>query len=333
MNDSAQELISVIVPVYNAESYLELCLNSLTNQEYTAIEILVIDDGSTDNSLNIASELAIKDSRIRCIHTENGGVAKARNIGLENCKGDYITFVDADDYVSPSFISILYQTLIYGKTSVSQILFFAIQRDQFHKIEPILFEKEKVNIISKDDFFQKYAFDQQGGKLYNKLYRKTLLTGFRFNSLQHYGEDSCFSCGAVVLCDNISTYDAYLYCYLLTPNSATLRRYSLARLQELNSFEVICSLDVVKKNKKVLMAFYLAYARCLACHFRLVKRYFPAEKLCVNSLKSRISTICCSMNRESNWFSLARIRSFFYKHFPSFSALFYLKTTKLQKRL
>ncbi len=92
-------LVSVIVPVYNVEKYLEECVNSLTSQTYSNLEILLIDDGSTDGSGNICDSLAKEDARIRVFHLQNGGVSNARNFGIENAKGEYLSFVDSDDWV------------------------------------------------------------------------------------------------------------------------------------------------------------------------------------------------------------------------------------------
>ncbi len=99
------EKVSIVVPVYNNEAYVAHCIQSLTEQTYPELEILVIDDGSTDGSLRIVEQLAARDSRIRVFHQENSGVAAARNRGIEMATGSYLTFVDGDDYVSPEYIS------------------------------------------------------------------------------------------------------------------------------------------------------------------------------------------------------------------------------------
>ena len=92
-------LISVIIPVYNTEKYLRTCLDSIVNQTHSNLQIILIDDGSTDNSGLICDEYAQKDSRIICVHQQNGGVSKARNEGLKIATGDYIHFPDSDDYL------------------------------------------------------------------------------------------------------------------------------------------------------------------------------------------------------------------------------------------
>ena len=97
-------LITVIVPIYNVENYLKKCLNSIINQQYKKLEILLIDDGSTDLSGKIADEYAVKDNRIKVVHKENGGLSDARNYGLKIMTGEYVTFIDSDDYVTEDYI-------------------------------------------------------------------------------------------------------------------------------------------------------------------------------------------------------------------------------------
>ena len=103
-NQSTTPTISVIVPVYNAEKYLHRCIDSVLAQTYTDFELLLIDDGSKDQSGEICDEYAQKDARVRVFHQENGGVSSARNLGLDNAKGEWVTFVDSDDWAKPYYI-------------------------------------------------------------------------------------------------------------------------------------------------------------------------------------------------------------------------------------
>ena len=104
-------LITVIVPIYNVENYLKKCLNSIINQQYKKLEILLIDDGSTDLSGKIADEYAAKDNRIKVVHKENGGLSDARNYGLKIMTGEYVTFIDSDDYVTEDYVSFMFNLL------------------------------------------------------------------------------------------------------------------------------------------------------------------------------------------------------------------------------
>ena len=104
-------LVSIIVPIYKVEPYLRRCLDSIVNQTYTNLEIILVDDGSPDGCPQICDEYAAKDERIVVIHKENGGLSDARNAGLDICKGEYISFVDSDDWVDERYIEILFDLL------------------------------------------------------------------------------------------------------------------------------------------------------------------------------------------------------------------------------
>ena len=111
--------ISIIVPVYKVELFLEECIDSILEQTYRNLEIILINDGSPDNCGKICDEYAIKDERIKVIHKKNGGLSDARNAGIENCLGEYIAFIDSDDILHPEFIEILYQNLVVNKALIS----------------------------------------------------------------------------------------------------------------------------------------------------------------------------------------------------------------------
>ena len=106
-----KEQISIVVPVYNVEQYLEKCVNSIINQTYKNLEIILVDDGATDSSGNMCDELAKSDNRIKVYHKENGGLSDARNYGVERATGEYIGFVDSDDYIDSEMYEKLYEAI------------------------------------------------------------------------------------------------------------------------------------------------------------------------------------------------------------------------------
>lgn len=114
-----EELISIIVPIYNVEEFLPNCINSILKQKYSNLEIILVDDGSPDHCGNICDEYAQKDSRIRVIHKENGGLSDARNAGIRIATGRYFTFIDSDDYISEDYVSYLYSLLIQYHADIS----------------------------------------------------------------------------------------------------------------------------------------------------------------------------------------------------------------------
>ena len=114
-----KELISVIVPIYDIEKYLNKCIESIVNQSYENLEIILIDDGSTDESGKICDKWKEKDGRIKVIHKENGGLSDARNVGIENSTGEILYFIDGDDYIDFDIIDNLYFSLLENNTDIS----------------------------------------------------------------------------------------------------------------------------------------------------------------------------------------------------------------------
>ena len=117
--DKEQPLISVIVPVYNVEKYLKKCVNSITSQTYENLEILLVDDGSTDSSGQICNEFEKNDARIKVIHKKNGGLSDARNAGLDRAKGQYYAFIDSDDYIQDNTIEIMLNAVKKNKSEIA----------------------------------------------------------------------------------------------------------------------------------------------------------------------------------------------------------------------
>ena len=111
-------LISVIVPIYKVEKYLDRCVESLINQTYKNLEIILVDDGSPDNSPAMCDNYAKKDSRIKVVHKKNGGLSDASNVGMSVATGEFISFIDSDDYVSDDFFEVLYNTMITEKSDI-----------------------------------------------------------------------------------------------------------------------------------------------------------------------------------------------------------------------
>lgn len=117
-------MISIIVPVYKAELYIHRCIDSILAQSYTDFELLLIDDGSPDNSVAICDEYVAKDSRVRVLHKENGGVSSARNLGLDNARGEYVTFCDADDYVDTEWLAVYSDAIAMGVDFAIQGIYY-----------------------------------------------------------------------------------------------------------------------------------------------------------------------------------------------------------------
>lgn len=181
-----RDLISVIVPVYNVQAYLTNCINSILNQSYKNIEIILVDDGSTDESSSICDSYVKKDNRIKVIHKENGGLSDARNIGIKSAKGKYITFVDSDDYLDENYVKALY--ILITKNN-SDIACSGMKRTDSLN-DKIVNKNEKINIYNsihaiKEILYQRNIDNSAPSKLFKKNLFENILfpVGYAFEDL------------------------------------------------------------------------------------------------------------------------------------------------------
>ncbi len=204
---SAQPKVSVIVPVYNVEKYLPECLDSLINQTLRDIEIICVDDGSKDNSLQILNEYARKDNRIKVIHKENGGLSSARNAGIEIAIGKYLAFVDSDDFVDTNTYERTYDEV---EKNNADILCFG------WKNFPVGHGREDCcpkNKVYHDWFTAKRT--RESIHAWNKLYKSSFIkdNNLRFNEKSKCTEDECFNLCAYPLAKTIVHISDKLYNY------------------------------------------------------------------------------------------------------------------------
>ena len=172
------ELISVIVPVYNVEKYLERCVKSIQNQTYKKLEIILVDDGSPDNCGKMCDEYAESDSRIRVIHKANGGLSDARNVGIEASKGDYLMFIDSDDWIDEKMVEVLYHTLNQYEADIAECSYRNLYAD-------CIIEETNCtgNVVTGDNIFALEAMlDWKYFKpnAWNKLYKRSVIGDVRY---------------------------------------------------------------------------------------------------------------------------------------------------------
>lgn len=201
-----KELISIIVPVYNVELYLRECLSSIQNQTYENLEIIIVDDGSTDKSGDICDEFAEKDSRFRVIHQGNAGLANARNVGLREAKGKYIGFVDSDDYIDCKFFEEMYLAAKRSNAYITMCgyrLFGNADREYAAKAGE-LERNEAVEMLVKDNAIHSHLWD--------KLFLKTLFDGIDFPDGKQY-EDYAVMHLLFLRTNKLKVIDRILYYY------------------------------------------------------------------------------------------------------------------------
>lgn len=218
-------LISVIVPVYNVEKYVEICIKSIINQSYRNLEIILIDDGSTDNSGKICDKLSKKDDRVIVKHQQNQGVSSARNLGLKLAHGDYISMVDADDILEENMYQEMMNNMIKYDSDVCICNFWYLNNESLKKNEINL---SKTLMDNKDFLKNMCLLKGVGGYLWNKLYKKSMIENLRFYKEIVIMEDFLFNCEVANKARKISYIDTCLYYYRQWPNSA-LKKISLEK--------------------------------------------------------------------------------------------------------
>lgn len=226
------DLISIIVPVYQVEKYLEECVNSIINQTYKIIEIILIDDGSTDASGSICDDYAKRNDKIIVVHQQNKGLSGARNVGLDLAKGKYICFVDSDDYIHEDFINILYKMI---KEKNAEIAICDYTRDNFWNDSNIKNDGEYVLTSHK-------MLSEWHGRrtrietvVWNKLYHRDIFGGrsnckIRFPEGKIH-EDVYTSHLMIANANRIAITNKKLYCYRKNSSSITNSKKSVKRKQ------------------------------------------------------------------------------------------------------
>lgn len=181
-------MISVIIPIYNVEKYLPKCIESILNQTYTNLEIILINDGSTDNCKKICDNYAKIDSRIIAIHKKNGGVSSARNIGLDICKGNYISFIDPDDYINPNMYEKMINIAISKKIDIVSCNYEKINSNGNTKS---FFHPENDELITDKNLLLEKVFQYKNFDMviFNKLYKSYIFKTTRFPLNVNLGED------------------------------------------------------------------------------------------------------------------------------------------------
>ena len=209
------ELISVIVPVYNVESYVAECIESIQNQTYMNLEIILVNDGSTDASGDICDKYAAYDERIQVIHKENAGVSAARNTGIESANGDYIGFVDSDDYIAPTMYEDMLKLMAEHDLDIIECTAFRNNGDT--NIEGC--NDGSLEIFNRDEALKMAMYDCFVA-VWSQLYKRRVISDVRFPVGRKF-EDSAVSYLFIANTKRVGHINRCLYYYRLNPNSTT----------------------------------------------------------------------------------------------------------------
>lgn len=291
------EVISVIVPIYNSQKRLERCIESILNSQYSALEIILVDDGSTDKSGTICDKIQKKDSRVKVFHIENGGVSKARNFGLKKASGQFIAFIDSDDYVGTEYFYELKNNLIDNESQLAVGTIVHIWNGDFKKDK--VFSKEgKVDFrkISKEN---QELFLEWNKKflLYgpcNKLYYKEIIwkNNIYFPENMVYGEDLIFNLQYIEHIESISYKRKPEYFYDHGNEDSLTHKYRKNRFE--NGIKINHSLKnfFIKKNYWGIEEKKFIYLRIFDDAYNSIfELWNPACKMLLKSKVRRIKEI------------------------------------------
>ena len=305
-----QPLISVIVPIYKVEKYLCKCVDSIINQTYNNLEIILVDDGSPDNCPKICDEYAKQDSRIKVIHKENGGLSDARNAGMKIAKGEYVSFIDSDDYISDDFIETLYTTM---KTENSDIVECDIVKFEDGTTPVVEKENCEINSFSTEKglllLIAENKFHQH---VWNKLYKSEIALKIPFEKGK-LNEDEFWTYQIFGQAEKVTKINKLIYFYLQRSGSIMGNKFNIRRLDALEAKAerqkyIEANFPNLKKQAKIDLFGTCIFMCQSAMKFlkgkekkqakKIIKKYAAANKLTKNEILSL-------EGKNRSWFSFA----------------------------
>ncbi len=293
-------LISVIIPVYNVEKYIHTCIDSTIEQTYKNLEIILVDDGSKDNSGHICDEYARKDSRITVIHKENGGLSDARNAAIDIAKGDFITFIDSDDFVKPDYVEYLYDLISRYSADLSICDIYKIFEGKSNK-EPLKtneFETQYNSQEALEEMLYQNKFDTSACA---KLYKVELFNDIRYPKGKYY-EDLATEYKLFSKCNKIVHGNSIKYYYLIRKNSITTSQFSIKRMELIDIAEEMLDfiLDKYPGIKKAAISRYVSANFQILLQAPNEKNQFKEEKTrIINNIKKYRTMVLFDKNTRA----------------------------------
>lgn len=222
-----QPLISVIVPIYRVEDYIYKCVDSIINQTYKNLEVILVDDGSPDKCPEICDEYALKDNRIKVVHKKNGGLSDARNAGMPYAKGEYIGFVDSDDSLMPNFYECLYNIMAENDADIVECGIVLVDEDGKALRERKC--KDKIMVLDKKEALKELILEKEVYQtVWNKLYKKEVINNILFEKGK-YHEDDFWTYQVFDNAQKVVITNEVLYKYLQRSQSIMGAGYSVKR--------------------------------------------------------------------------------------------------------
>jgi len=297
------ERISVVIPVYNVAAYLQECLESILQQDYQNLEIILIDDGSTDESGMICDRYAAQDSRIHVIHQKNGGAAAAKNAGLRIATGEYLSFADSDDYLEPGAYSHMLQVLKESGADAGEFSFRYVSKSGTE--DRILYNQREV--LSGKDYLVRFTQGWNCALLWNKLYKRSLFEGIFFEE-GHRIDDEYFTYQGFMNADTVVCDGAVVYNYRKRRSGAMLN-------PKAGEQRMLDRIDYLDKRRKKVAARYPELKKTFDTEFVdamiYLSEYPENTARTLEQIKDKLRHYClepgCTIPPKHFWKAMVRI--------------------------
>ena len=267
-------LISVVVPIYNVERYLEECIESILSQTYSNIEVVLVDDGSTDNCPAICDRYAAGNDRVKSVHRENGGLSAARNTGVKACDGDYVGFIDSDDYISPVFYEALYRAIKQSGVEMAAMRYGVDFFDgEEHELGRDIEDASEYELLGEEQYQEEILYQKSWAGAVWRLYSRDLAEKIYFPEGLYYEDDEtayrfAHGCGKVAV---LKATD--LYAYRQRPTSIMRGAFNPKKMES--------CLEITRRMRCKMLEWYpqLSDATCSRCFAicRVVFSQIPKE--------------------------------------------------------
>lgn len=286
-----EAIVSIIIPVYNAKKYLANTLDSVIKQTYKNLEIILVNDGSTDNSKDICESYAKIDKRIKVINKENGGVSSARNYGLALAKGEYISFVDSDDFLVTDMIETLVNDIQNTNAEIAVCGYWHVTEEEYKKNRKTATNEEFMNLEVLVNPIKYYYSKKYMPNIWNKIFKKDLIKDIQFDDTIHYGEDFLFCALAFIKAKKATYRDSKKYFYIKREDGLSMSQGSLEFWNGYAKSKKMLydKLLLIDANKNLLNGVWKEYCIAIMAIYRyVVHKRMPLEYYKISNLYRKI---------------------------------------------
>lgn len=278
-----KELVSIIIPIYNVEKYLEKCIKSIINQTYRNLEIILINDGSTDKSAKICEEYIKQDNQIVFINKKNGGSASAKNEGLKVAKGDYITFVDSDDFIESDMIEYMVNTIKKYNVDIVQCSFTNLYKNTEKFKQDTIVEQK----ISSKDFLELFLTKWDSSLFWNKLFKREVIENVFFKEGRCI-DDEFFTYKCVINSKSIVTSNKIVYNYRMRKSGVMTSESSQKQILKDRIDYLYERYELVTQIYEDLDDIFLEN---LLTYYLIISRNYFIDKNILDYMKSKLKLI------------------------------------------